>query len=146
MWPKCPASVVIDSATLTISSPIIHIASQPQAYRDVKQCWYANDASAGGELQHIKDWWDGLAQLGPEYSYFRNPEKTWLVVKEEHYDAATATFAGSGIQLTRHGRHYLGPAIGSAEFIETFVKMKIEGWINETEQLSLISRLIPMWR
>ena len=25
--------------------------------RDVKQCWYADDASAGGELQHIKVWW-----------------------------------------------------------------------------------------
>ena len=71
--------------------------------RDVKQCWYTDDASAGGQLQHIKDWWVGLAQLGPEYGYFPNPEKTWLV-KEEHYDAVSATFAGSGIQLTRHGK------------------------------------------
>ena len=143
MRPKCPASDAIDSATLTISSPIIYIASQPQAYRDVKQCWYADDASAGGELQHIKDWWDGLAQLDPEYSYFHNPEKRWLVVKEEHYDAASATFAGSGIQLTRHGKQYLGSVIGKAEFIEAFVKMKIEGWINEIEQLSLISKTHP---
>ena len=74
--------------------------------QDVKQCWY------GGELQHIKDWWDGLTQLGPHYGYFPNPEKTWLVVKEEHYEAASTTFAGSGIQLTRHGRQYLGSAIG----------------------------------
>ena len=74
--------------------------------RDVKQRWN------GGELQHIKDWWDGLTQLGPHYGYFPNPEKTWLVVKEEHYEAGSATFAGSGIQLTRHGRQYLGSAIG----------------------------------
>ncbi len=33
--------------------------------RDVKQSWYADDASPGGELQHIKVWWDGLKQMGP---------------------------------------------------------------------------------
>ena len=54
-------------------------------------------------------------------------------MKEEHYDAASATFAGSGIQLTRHGKEYLESAIGSAEFIESFVKMKIEGWINKID-------------
>ena len=110
--------------------------------QDVKQCWYADDASAGGELQRIKDWWDGLTQLGPQYGYFPNPEKTWLVVKEEHYEAASATFAGSGIQLTRHGRQYLGSAIGSDEFT-AFVKMKIEGCKNEIEQLSLIAKTHP---
>ena len=118
--------------------PLINKLSQ-----ELKQCWYADNASAGGELQHIKAWWDGLAQLSPEYGYFPKPEKTWLVVKEEHYDSASATFAGSGIQLTRHGKHYLGSAIGSAEFIEAFVKMKIEGWINEIEQLSLIAKTHP---
>ena len=46
--------------------------------------------------------------LVTQYGYFPNPEKTWLVVKEEHYEAANATFAGSGIQLTRLGRQYLG--------------------------------------
>ena len=66
-----------------------------------------------------------------QYGYFPNPEKTWLVVKEEHYEAASATFAGSGIQLTRLGRQDLGSAIGSAEFSEAFVKMKVEGWVYE---------------
>ena len=63
----------------------------------LQQCWYADDASAGGELQHINIWWDGLTQIGPQYDYFPNPEKIWLVVKEEHYEAANASFAGSGI-------------------------------------------------
>ena len=108
--------------------------------RDLKQCWYADDASAGGELQHIWVWWDGLTQMGPQYGYFPNPEKTWLVVKEEHYEAANATFAGSGTLLTRLGRQYLGSAIGSAAFSEAFVKMKVEGLVYEIEQLSLIAK------
>ena len=52
-------------------------------------------------------------QMGPQYGYFPNPEKTWLVVKEKHYEAAIATFAGSDIQLIRLGRQNLGSAIGS---------------------------------
>ena len=44
--------------------PLVNKLSQ-----DEKQCWYAGDASAGGESQHIKVWWDGLTQMGPEYGY-----------------------------------------------------------------------------
>ena len=98
--------------------PLINKLSQ-----EVKQCWYADDASAGGELHHIKVWWDNLTQLGPPYGYFPNPEKTWLIMKDEHFEAASTTFAGSDIQLTKHGRVYLGSAIGSADFSEAFVKM-----------------------
>ena len=137
--PSCEGTTQGDPLAMAMFAlatlPLMNKLSQ-----DVKQCWYADDASAGGRLQHIKDWWDGLTQLGPQYGYFPNPEKTWLVVKEEHYEAASATFAGSGIQLTRHGRQYLRSAIGSDEFTEAFVKMKIEGWINEIEQLSLIAK------
>ena len=54
--------------------PLVNKLSQ-----DVKQCWHADNASAGGKLQHIKVWWDGLAQMGPQYGYFPNPEKPgWL--------------------------------------------------------------------
>ena len=99
--PSCEGTTQGDPLAMAMFAlatlPLLNKLSQ-----DVKQCWYADDASAGGELQHIKDWWDGLLQLGPQYGYFPNPEKTWLVVKEEHYEAASATFAGSGIQLIRH--------------------------------------------
>ena len=64
-------------------------------------------------------------------------------MKEEHYEAANATFAGSGIQVTRLGRQYSGSAIRSAEFSEAFVKMKVEGWVYEIEQLSLIAKTHP---
>ena len=102
-----------------------------------------DDASAGGELQHIKIWWDDLTQLGPQYGYFPNPEKTWLIMNDKHFEAASITFTGSGIQLTKLGREYLGSAIGSANFSEAFVKMKVEGWTYEIEQLSEISKAHP---
>ena len=48
----------------------------------VKQAWYADGATAGGALKQLKQWWDGIAELGPDYGYFPNATKTWLVVKE----------------------------------------------------------------
>ena len=98
--------------------PLVNKLSQ-----DVKQCCYADDASAG-VAAHL-----GLAGWshadGSQYGYLSNPEKTWLVVKEEHDEAANATSVGSGIQLTRLGRLYLGSAIGSTELSEALVKMKV---------------------
>ena len=55
---------------------------------EVKQCWYVDDASAGGRLQDLKSWWDKLTLLGPQYGYFPNPEKTWLIVKGQYQEAA----------------------------------------------------------
>ena len=61
---------------------------------EVRQIWYADDASAGGKMDGLRAWWDKVTELGPEYGYFPNPAKTWLVVKEEHLEAAQNTFGG----------------------------------------------------
>jgi len=29
--------------------------------------WYANDASAGGDLQGLRRWWDELSRIGPDW-------------------------------------------------------------------------------
>ena len=59
-------------------APLIHRLAD----ENLKQVWFADDASAGGRLQHIKNWWDNISQIGPEYGYFPNASKTWLIVKE----------------------------------------------------------------
>ena len=50
---------------------------------DTKQAWFADNATAGGELTGIKEWWSKLQKYGPIYEYFPNSSKTWLIVKEE---------------------------------------------------------------
>ena len=74
--------------------PLIHRLDQ-----QVKQVWYANDASAGGSLHHLHSWWNQLLRCGPEYGYFANAAKTWLIVKQEHLPLATELFADSGVQI-----------------------------------------------
>ena len=61
---------------------------------EVRQIWYADDASAGGKLDGLSAWWDKVTEFGPQYGYFPNPTKTWLVVKEEHLEAAKTCLEG----------------------------------------------------
>ena len=37
----------------------------------------------------LKEWWDHIVKLGPDYGYFPNATKTWLIVKEDHMEEAT---------------------------------------------------------
>ena len=53
-----------------------------------KHVWFADDSSAAGKLAAPKIWWDALQRLGPSYGYYPKPSKSWLVVKEEHYEKA----------------------------------------------------------
>ncbi len=44
--------------------------------------WYADDASATGSLNDIKQWYSAIIEEGPSFGYFANPAKSWIVVKE----------------------------------------------------------------
>ena len=59
-----------------------------QLRENVMQCWYAADATAGGNLLHIRAWCEKVASLGPQYRYHPNPTKTCLIVKPEHLQDA----------------------------------------------------------
>ena len=89
--------------------PLIHRLSN----EDIKQAWYADDASAAGDLLALQRWWDNLVQIGPEYGYYPNAHKTWLIVKEESFSQAISIFQGSGVSIMKEGRRYLGAAIGT---------------------------------
>ena len=73
----------------------------------VKQAWYADDATAGGALKQLKQWWEGIAELGPDYGYFPNATKTCLVVKEEHLEEAKQLFQETGVSITADGKRHL---------------------------------------
>ena len=80
--------------------PLIHRLSN----ETIKQAWYADDASAARNLSALREWWDHLMQIGPEYGYYPNPPKTWLIVKEEHFLQANQIFQGSGVPSPRKAR------------------------------------------
>ena len=84
----------------------------------VKQIWYADDATACGKISNLRTWWDQITNKGPDYGYFPNATKTWLVVKEEKLEEAQNTFQGTNVAITSEGRKLLGAAIGTPSFID----------------------------
>ena len=107
------------------------------------QVWYADDSSAIGKLAQLREWWDKLVTDGPNFGYFANPIKTWLVTKKDYHKEATTIFAGSGVNITSDGRPYLGAAIGSQHFIEEYVQSKVKTWLSSIIHLSKIAKSQP---
>ena len=68
-----------------LSMPMYAMAILPLICRineDIKQAWYADDATATCRMANLRSWWDKLVSIGPTYGYYVNASKTWLVVTE----------------------------------------------------------------
>jgi len=125
-----------------LAMPMYAVATIPLIKRlpeSVTQVWYADDASALGSTFNLHAWWDELATVGPSYSYFPNPSKTWLVTKEECHDDAIAAFEGTKINITSAGRPYLGAALGTPTYIDQYVAEKVDQWSKELRLLVTIA-------
>ena len=105
-----------------------------------RQVWFADDGTAGGKLNQIKLWWSMLNTIGPDYGYYPNAAKSWLIVKEDHLEAAERLFAGTGVNVTAEGKRHLGAAVGTRSFVESYVMKKVEKWKSEIEKLSDIAK------
>ena len=64
--------------------------------RQLCQVWFVDDATAGGSINGLYDWWCALKSKEPSYGYFVNAAKTWLIVKPEYLDLANEVFWNTG--------------------------------------------------
>ena len=60
-----------------------------------------------------------------------------MVTKDSYLKIAVKTFAGSGVNITRNGRPYLGAALGSHAFIEEHLRSKVGEWTSSITLLSV---------
>ena len=111
--------------------------------KEIKQVWFADDATGGGKLTQVKGWWDRLNKHGPAYGYFPNASKTWLLVKEESLQPARKMFEASGVQITSDGRRLLGSPIGTEAFCAEYLKKQVSSWESQLVTLSSIARTQP---
>jgi len=74
---------------------------------------------------------------------FPKGAKTCVIVKPQSLDSAKKIFKGSGIQVTAHGQHHLGAAIGSRCFAEEYVAEKVQLWSEEICTLSSFAQTHP---
>ena len=98
---------------------------------------------AAGELRSLKQWWDELERIGPDFGYFANASKSWLIVKEENMSDATNIFANTGIQITKEGRRSLEAALGTHSYTEEFVSKQVQKWTEEVKRLATIAESQP---
>ena len=110
---------------------------------DLRQIWYADDATAIGKLCDLKHWWEKLSMIGPSFGYYVNPSKTWLVIKEKCISAASYLFGELNVNITTEGRPVLDSPIGKPEFISNFVDRKVNQWIREIEKLTEVADSQP---
>ena len=109
-----------------------------------RQVWYADDSGSAGKLLEMKKWWDKLFIEGPKYGYHPKPSKTVLIVKNlELKEQAKAIFGQTGISIDTSGERHLGAVIGTESFKELYVKKKIDQWVEDVNQLSLIAQDEP---
>jgi len=76
--------------------------------RNVTQVRYADDAFGVGSVNHLRGWWDKISSNGPNFGYFANTSKSWLVTKEDHFSNATAAFADTDVKITKDGKAIFG--------------------------------------
>ena len=105
-----------------------------------RQVWFADDATAGGKLTQLREWWDKIVSLGPTFGYFAN---TWLIVKRPHLQAATELFHGTGVNITAEGKRHLGATVGRQSFVHQYVEEKVAQWVQELEDLATIAKSHP---
>ena len=108
-----------------------------------KQVWYADAAAAGGSLCQLKKWWNTLCSFSGSFGYNINAVKCWLVGKEGLLQRANHVFIGTGIQVTSSGRPYLGAALGSTTFIDSFTEQRVDEWIQGISRLSSFAETQP---
>ena len=122
-----------------MAMPMYALATIPlikKVAADVKQIWYASDASAGGSVKRVLKWCQKVQDEGPPYDYYPNPAKTWLLVKEEHLSQAQESFEGSGVNITSRGHQHLEVPIGTRRYIKEVVSNKVREWVVEIEELT----------
>ena len=102
------------------------------------QNWYADDASAAGELTNLRLWFSLLMERGPAYGYYPEPSKSCLVVGKTLKCYAEKLFVDSGIKVVTD-RHLLGGFIGSKLGKDDYVRTKVQKWKDDVESLSMIA-------
>ena len=110
---------------------------------DTIQCWFADNAASGGYLKCLREWRYLLTKKGPQFSYYPNAVKTFLLVKPEKYNEAANVFQDTGVEITCTGRRYLGGTLGTRAFEIEAMKAKVTQWVLEIRDFPKVAETQP---
>ena len=110
----------------------------------VKQVWLADDASGGGKLQDLREWYNLIVSQGKRSGYYVNEKKCWLILKVPSMEEeARKIFAGTAVNITAEGQRHLGAAVGSKEYKDQYCSSKVNKWTDEIKSPTEIARSQP---
>jgi len=107
-----------------------------QVASSVKQCLFAADASGAASITKITNWWDVLCTLGPDFGYFPNEKRCWIIAKPAKEQNVREVFKETSINVTVQGQKHIGAVLGSPEYLEEYVSKKVSNWVNEVATLA----------
>lgn len=113
------------------------------ASTSVKQCWFADDATAAGSLGELKKWWGVLNESGPSLEYSPNAKKCWVIVKPEKEESARDLFRQTSINISTQGQKHLEALVGSRSYQEEYVSGKADDWVGQVVKLAEFAATQP---
>ena len=102
-----------------------------------------DDFTVAGKASEVKAYSDILQQQGPLFGYFPKPSKSYMIVKEQHYNNVVDVFMGSKVKVTSEGKRCLGAVIDSEAFKVSYGKSFVDDWIKQLQLLTIISESEP---
>ena len=114
-----------------------------QNVEKVSQVWLADDATGGGKIRNLKEWFTELSCNGKPYGYFVNGSKSWLICKSDEIASLAREVFGDTVNITTEGKRHLGAVLGSENYKDEFCKEKVEEWRKELEVLAEIAETQP---
>ena len=90
----------------------------------------------------MKEWFDVLMLCGPQFGYFPEQKKRFLVVHDSFFREAEKLFDGYGLRVVSCKR-FLGGLIGDRDDEIRFVDEKVEEWMSELKVFSMIGGKQP---
>ena len=113
--------------------PLIRLLCDPERWT---QLWYADDASAGGTLPELRNWFNLLCSRGPSFGYHPEPTKSFVVVNDQWKNEAAAIFGDHdlGIQVVT-GHRFLGGFIASHSERDEYIVSKVQRWVGHLDLL-----------
>ena len=108
-----------------------------QAASSVKQYWFADDASGAGSITEIMTRWDTLSTLSPDFGHFPNDRNAGSL--QNQLKKKVSGKLSRTRPLTVHGQKHLGAVIGSREYLEEYVSVKVTNWIHEIAKLAEVA-------
>ena len=106
------------------------------------QSWYADDSSCVANLKDLRVWFDKLCDLGPDYGYYPEPSKSFLVIDPSDLPSAQDLFRDTGVQFVS-GHRFLGGYVGDSQGSLEFVQSKVNNWVHCIECLARAAESQP---